>query len=247
MYNTRKELLLLGDFNMDMYHQSEEGRFPNRNLVDICQRFCLVNKISEPTRVTDKTKTLIDVVLTSHQERYATAGMLHLGVSDHDLVFIVRKNKLARPKPRLIEYRSMKNFDHANFLSDLKNAPWQSAYSYDNADDVWGHWSTLYKDILDQDVPIKRKWVRGDQLPWITPQILREISLRNRLFKRHKKNPSPFTWKLTKSSAIKLHHSSVMASRRSVTMHQIPPSTPGNSGRKCNHFFQTPVTINKII
>ena len=85
-YNTRKELLLLGDFNMDMYHNSEEGRFPNRKLADCCQRFCLVNKITEQTRVTDKTMTLIDVALSSHPERYATAGTLHLGVSDHDLV-----------------------------------------------------------------------------------------------------------------------------------------------------------------
>ena len=64
MYNTRKELLLLGDFNIDMYNKSDEGRFPNHNLVEFCQRFCFVNKISESTRVTDKTKTLIDVVLT---------------------------------------------------------------------------------------------------------------------------------------------------------------------------------------
>ena len=108
MYKTRKELLLLGDFNMDLYHNSAEDRLPNSHLVDFCQRFCLVNKISEPTRVTDKTKTLIDVVLSSHQERYATSGTLHLGVSDHDLIFIVRKNKVARPKPRFTEYRSMK-------------------------------------------------------------------------------------------------------------------------------------------
>lgn len=177
MYKTRKELLLLGDFNMDLYHNSAEDRLPNSHLVDFCQRFCLVNKISEPTRVTDKTKTLIDVVLSSHQERYATSGTLHLGVSDHDLIFIVRKNKVARPKPRFTEYRSMKIFDHAKFLTDLNKVPWDTAYLYDNADDVWGHWSTLFKDILDQHAPIKRKWVRGDQLPWITPQIQREIAL----------------------------------------------------------------------
>ena len=36
----------------------------------------------------------------------------------------------------------------------------------------------------------KKKRVRGDQLPWITPQIQREISRRNRLFKKHAKNPT---------------------------------------------------------
>ena len=156
MFRSRQELLLIGDMNMDMYSNEDEDRFPNSNLADFCQRFCLVNKITEPTRVTDKTKTLIDVILTSHQERYSTAGSLSLGVSDHDLVFIVRKNKLVRPKPRLIEFRSMKNFDHSKFLADLKKVPWDTAYLYDNADDVWEHWSTLYKDILDQHAPIKK-------------------------------------------------------------------------------------------
>lgn len=90
--------------------------------------------------MTEKTKTLIDVVLASHQEHYATAGQLHLGVSNHHLVYIVRKNKLVRPRPRLIEYQRMKNFDNAKFLSDLKNIPWGTAYSFDNKDDVQGHW-----------------------------------------------------------------------------------------------------------
>ena len=57
---------MIGDMNMDMYSNEDEDRFPNNNLADFCQRFCLVNKITEPTRVTDKTKTLIDVILTSH-------------------------------------------------------------------------------------------------------------------------------------------------------------------------------------
>ena len=34
----------------------------------------------------------------------------------------------------------------------------------------------------------KEKRVRGDQLPWITPEIKLEISRRNRMFKQHVKN-----------------------------------------------------------
>ena len=43
-------------------------------------------------------------------------------------------------------------------------------------------------------MPIKKKWVRGDQLPWITPDIQREISRRNRMFKEHVKNPTKTSW-----------------------------------------------------
>ena len=45
MYKTRKELLLIGDFNQDMYTNFVENRLPNKNLTDFCHRFCFVNKI----------------------------------------------------------------------------------------------------------------------------------------------------------------------------------------------------------
>ena len=194
MYQTRKELVLLGDFNQDMYTNPVENRFPNKNLVDFCNRYCFENKITMPTRVTDRTKSLLDVILASHSERFICSGNLHLGLSDHDLVFIVRKHKIPRPNPRLVEYRSMKNFDHEKFLADLKNAPWGTAYCFSVVDDIWGHWSALYKNILDQQAPVNKKWIRGDQLPWISPKIQQEIGRRNRLFKRYRKNTTNDLW-----------------------------------------------------
>ena len=88
-----------------MYRNFVEIRLPNKNVVDFGLRFCLVTKITEPSRVTDRTKSLLDVILVSHSERYINSGNLQLGLSDPDLVFVVRKNILPRPKPRLIEYR----------------------------------------------------------------------------------------------------------------------------------------------
>ena len=105
------------------YEIRDEGRFPGIKLVDFCNRFCLSNRINEPTRVTKTSKNLIDVLLTSLAECYATKGSLHLGLSDHDLIFTVRKNANSRPKPRLIELRSMKNFNLPDFLADLKRVP----------------------------------------------------------------------------------------------------------------------------
>ena len=142
---------------MDMNENRDDGRFPDIRLVDFCNRFCLSNRINEPTRVTKISKSLIDVLLTRNGECYATSGSLHLELSDHDLIFTVRKNKNSRPKPRLIEFRSMKNFNLPDFLADLKRVPWSSAYTFDNDDDVWAHRRTLFKDVLDQHVTPKEK------------------------------------------------------------------------------------------
>ena len=239
MYNTRRELLLLGDFNMDMYENRDEGRFPDTRLVDFCNRFCLSNRIDNPTRVTKTSKSLIDVLLTSHAERYATSGSLHLGLSDHDLIFTVRKNKNSRPQPRLIEFRSMKNFKLPDFLADLKRVPWSSAYTFDNADDVWAHWRALFKDVLDQHVPLKKKWIRGDQLPWISPDLLREISHRNKLFKRHKRNPTSTSWDDYKRQRNKVTSLKRNAVKRFCCDTSLSAKHPGEFWRKMKPLLPT--------
>ena len=43
------------------------------------------------------------------------------------------------------------------FLADLKNAPWNGAYVYDDVDDLWDHWSKLYRYVLDKHMPLKKK------------------------------------------------------------------------------------------
>jgi len=39
-------------------------------------------------------------------------------------VFVERKNKIPRPKPRFVEYRSMKNIKNEKFLADLSEILW---------------------------------------------------------------------------------------------------------------------------
>ena len=60
------------------------------------------------------------------------------------------------------------------------------------------HWLKLYKEVLDKHAPQKKKKIRSDQLPWISPAIMREISRRNRLYKNQKKNPTLQSWETYK-------------------------------------------------
>ncbi|PFX17810.1 hypothetical protein AWC38_SpisGene17852 [Stylophora pistillata] len=140
----REEIILIGDYNLDMLVNEDEGRMENKALKDLCHRFCLFNQITEPTRITEKSQSLIDVILSSHPGCFATSGNLHLGISDHDLVFAVRKQKIPRPNALEIEYRSMKNLDEKELLEELTRVPWDSAYTFEDVDDPWDHWAKLY-------------------------------------------------------------------------------------------------------
>ena len=47
--------------------------------------------IKEPTRVTDKSRTLIDVILVNNEHRIVDSGVVPVSLSDHFLIFCVLK------------------------------------------------------------------------------------------------------------------------------------------------------------
>ena len=78
--------------------------------------------------------------------------------------------------------------------SDLKNVPWNSSYVYDNIDDIWSHWSSLFKQILVEHVPVKRIQLRNNQLPWISADIQKQIRIRNKLYKKFIRASTNLNW-----------------------------------------------------
>ena len=111
-------------------------KLPENSLFkDFCERFCICNQIREPTRVTEKTKTFIVVILASHPERFAVWGNLELGLSGHDLVYVIQKSNTPRPTAREFVYRTMKNFKG----TELGRIP---AYAFDDVNDLWDRWGT---------------------------------------------------------------------------------------------------------
>ena len=78
--------------------------------------------------------------------------------------------------------------------NDWSTAPWDSAFVYDNINDVWNHWSEFYKDIIDKHAPIVKKRVHANQLPWINVQIKRAIRLRNKQYRKYRLSRNDETW-----------------------------------------------------
>ena len=119
-----------------------------------------------------------------------------MGLSDHDLVFAVCKQKLPKPKARILDYRSTKDLNANVFITDLKDVQWDSAYAFDNPDDVLSHWAALLQQVIDKHTPVKRMRLRFKQPPWINPIIRKEMRHRNRLYKRFRRAPTDANWDL---------------------------------------------------
>ena len=66
LYNHRNELLIIGDLNFNMLNN--DSCSPDNRLSEYCDRFQLTNIVTVPTRITDTSSTLLDVILTTHPQ-----------------------------------------------------------------------------------------------------------------------------------------------------------------------------------
>ena len=100
---TDKETYILGDFNINLYHNGKciicknntliSRSVPNdaRNYRQFCTMFGLKQVIKSPTRITCRNTSLIDHILTSIPSRISQHGIIDVDVSDHQLIYCTRK------------------------------------------------------------------------------------------------------------------------------------------------------------
>ena len=84
-----KELIILGDLNCNYLANSNNDQMTQ--LKQLSTVYHLSQLIIEPTRITPISSTLIAVILTNDPSRIISSGVLHIGISDHSLVYAVRK------------------------------------------------------------------------------------------------------------------------------------------------------------
>lgn len=84
-----KELMVVGDLNCDVAKASPD--LHTRRLQFLCSLYQCDQLINEPTRVTQTSATLIDLILTNRPENISHSGVIHVGISDHSMIFAVKK------------------------------------------------------------------------------------------------------------------------------------------------------------
>ena len=173
-----KEIYLLGDINRDLLNNHIKKAW-----TEYMEPFGLIQLISEATRVTYETTTLIDHIYSNCPENVNSINVPKIGLSDHFPIFFTRKMHVQPPKRNhyTISYRSFKDFNVANFSADLQSVPWDTIKLFEDTDDILEAWSDLFLQVVDKHVPVKQHRVKHkNQLQWFTPEILDAIKSRDR-------------------------------------------------------------------
>ena len=130
--------------------------------------------IKEATRTTAETNTLIDHIVTNKEDNIVDSGIIPCGISDHDLVYIIRHARIPKIKkdPNIVTVRSTKNLNIDTLKKDLNELPFELIRaSADNPNDLSSSWKSFFLDTLNKHAPVKTIGVKGNNLPYVMAEV----------------------------------------------------------------------------
>ena len=185
------EIYLMGDLNIDL---NDEQNPNSTSLIENLLHFGLSQKIVDPTRhAKNNPSTLIDHIYTN-SDSIREAGNITLNISDHDLVYVLRK-KARLPNIKLaFKGRSYRHYNRELFQEKLAAQDWDPFYSSDNVDQAWNIMLTNIEKEIEAMCPLKRIKIKRQKDPWITNEILEFIHDKNNLLQEAKRTQHTDDW-----------------------------------------------------
>ena len=129
----------------------------NKHLCNIYELFSFKQLINKPARVILSSSTTIDFIATTAVNNIVQSGVIETAMSDHFMVFCVRKLRGALEKNhKAIQARSIKKCNEQAFLPDVASICWdQIACQCTKIDLVVQEWSNAFSSIIEKHAPMK--------------------------------------------------------------------------------------------
>jgi len=172
-----ENLIILGDININSFDKSA-SKF--RHLGTFCDTYGMTNLVKEPTCFQSETPTSIDVILTNKPRSFMHTKSIVNGLSDfHSLIMTMLKAQVSKLDPVQINYRNFKDFDEIAFKLELSQS--LNAIDFDQDTNDYNKFLAIFQGSLERHAPMKSKTLRGNDAPFMTNALRREIKHRSRL------------------------------------------------------------------
>ena len=174
-------VILLGDFNLNyMLPNSPEIKFFTENFLD---PFGLKQIVTKPTRITDKSRSLIDLILINNPTMVKNCDVVDFaGLSDHCLVFVTYAVKRPKFKEKKVVRRDFRNFNATEFNCDVEKIAWDNLQTIQNKDDLepltrLNNQILFFEDnfvgAIDKHAPTREVIIKKPVHPsWLTDELL---------------------------------------------------------------------------
>lgn len=183
------EVICIGDFNINWLQCNGLTSL----MKDFARSSNLSQLIESPTRITEHSSTLIDLIF-SNSRSITKSGSAYFGLSDHNLIYCIKNCVKPKLSPKFISYRKFKNFDRNKFVNDLLNADWAPFFNSTDVNDATKIFNSIVSEISNKHAPISHFRVKGNSCPWLNADLLVAIKERDYLLKVASISKNPDDW-----------------------------------------------------
>ena len=181
-----KYVILCGDLNAGFGDGSSEAAM-------ICDHLQICNLTPIPYENTFRShfcETNLDVIASNMDERLVDFGQTRApGFSYHDLIYAVFDIRMPQRRTKhTLKYRNFKSIDLEKLGEDIEKTEWQQVFVTNDINEKVSKFNELVTALMDKHAPVKSFKVKNDPTPWMTKEIRRLISKRNKARRRHSKN-----------------------------------------------------------
>ena len=180
-----KETILLGDMNANFLDNKD-----NKDLKSIFNVHGLKQMIRQPTRITESTESLIDIILTNKPVNLVQSEVIPTSIGDHEMIGCARKLNSNHYNARLISCRDYKNYNLESLKTDLRKINWMPFYNESNVNDAWLLLKSTLTNLYNRHAPIIKKNVRGKPAPWLNEGIKSIMNERDQLLRKSRRTKS---------------------------------------------------------
>ena len=174
-----EEIYILGDINIDI----KDGNISNTTWKHVVELHDLQQLITDSTRVTAHSNTLVDHLYVSNQGKIAEAFVPNVAISDHYPICFTRstsKKSYQRNNHTTMQYRCYKKLNEEVFQLELSESLSSVEISGNDSALNFEAWTTTFMKVYNKYAPIKTKRVKHETQPeWINDEIKTAIKTRD--------------------------------------------------------------------
>ena len=206
-----KPSVMSGDFKLNLIKYTQ-NRGVNQFLENILSNN-FIPHITLPTRVTEKSATLIDNIFANNYEHNCVSDNITTSISDHLPQFLIIEDLKQTPNKEIpiISFRDYKNFSDDAFKAELSKLDCSLVTENSEVNLEFETFVRLVNRILDKHAPtkiIEKKENKITSKPWVARGIKTSMKIRDKFYKQMIKTKSK-QQKLSKHNSYKKYRNKI--------------------------------------
>ena len=178
-----KNVYIMGDYNVNLLNYNSIKCI--NDFLNTIYNNSFRPLIDKPTRISKKSVTLIDNILTNVLKKDVYSGIFYSDITDHLPVFQITSLSMSNHNKSSHVY--VKQTDPSSlkaFKKDLLIVDWDEILNSCDVDEAYNSFLCKFKEKYDSNfIPRKINKKKFPKKPWVTASLLKCINKKNKLYK----------------------------------------------------------------